>query len=107
VTPADTLESVTLACELGMAILAAYFVHLGRTTDTSSAGYVAVQVCALVLSAMPVFMGLWYVCDEHRLKGRRDILVESSGNQLDESNEAKAQQTAVAYINPLDAQEDS
>jgi hypothetical protein len=56
---------------------------------------------------MPVFMGLWYVCDEHRLKGRRDILVESSGNQLDESNEAKAQQTAVAYINPLDAQEDS
>ena len=103
-TSADTLESASLVCELGLSILAAFFVHLDRIADTSSASYVTALACALVLTAIPVFMGLRYVCVEHRQTGRRDEPVESSDDPCDE---VEAQQTAAAHSNPLHAQEES
>jgi hypothetical protein len=107
-TSADTLEFASLVCELGLSILAALFVHLDRTADTSSAS--TLEICdtalayTLVLTAIPVFMGLRYVCVEHRQTDRSDEPVESSDNPCDE---VEAQQTAAAHSNPLHAQDDS
>jgi hypothetical protein len=103
-TTADTLEYASLVCELGLSIVATYFVFLGRTTDKSNPGYVFALACALVLTATPVCMGLRHICAEHRHKTTR-VEVEETSDDI--SPEVEAQHTTVAQSNPLQVQENT
>jgi hypothetical protein len=110
---ADKLEYCCLVCELGLSLLAVLFLHLGRTADTSSVVYVSASVSALVLTAAPVLMGLWFIYTEHRLKDNDaapEVPAETCNSPDKVATAAAATQetTKVAdFDNPLHAEEDN